>query len=257
MEEKLTFKLFEKLYNLTAKVQDKDKMKIYTKIIEQNFPGITNFTLNDYETISAEINEQLKNGQKVTAVEKFYNRTLTYLSILAKFYSNNNLDINNFEEDLNGLQFSFVEKLKTKVEVDKSWFKNYRTFISSMIKTASTYILHLCKDLEQEKLFAIQQLDKKSISLIYDNLYNKLIDDVTIEELRNELKISLKVLNKRDEKILSQIYLRQTKYTNTEDIAKCFNLTHQRIVQIRQKSINILKNSNPTHLKDFMEVIDS
>ena len=55
-----------------------------------------------------------------------------------------------------------------------------------MLSTTEKYLLHYCKNLEREKNIEIQPLDSNAITHFCNQYYNKLIDDVVNEELRQK-----------------------------------------------------------------------
>lgn len=237
--EELLVPMLRSKYNINSTVKNKNHLEKFNKIIKKNFPTVSAITPKDYELISAEIVEQLKTGQKVTAVEKLFDKTLRNLTNLASFYVNNNINPKNFEEDLNGLQFLLVQDLTNKVNVQKNWFASYSSFLKVLLQKTQSYLTNICRRIEIEN--DIQQLDNNSIELVCNEFYDKLLDEVTNKELKVKLEKSFNKLTPREQKVILKRFFENLKFNQ---IAKEYNISSQRICQIFQNAIKKIQKSN-------------
>lgn len=244
--EELLVPMLRNKYDINLTVKNKNHLEKFNKIIKKNFPTVTTITPEEYELISAKIVEQLKAGQKVTAVEKLFDKTLRSLTHLASFYVNNNINPKNFEEDLNGLQFFLVQELTDKVNVQKNWYFSYKSFYHRMIACTQLYLTDICRRIEIEK--NIQQLDNNSIELVCNEFYNKLLDEVTNKELKVKLEKSFKKLTPKEEIVILKRIFDGLKFNQ---ISKKYNISTQRICQIFQRALRKIQNSN-NDLKEFL-----
>ncbi len=250
IKKQYTETIIKKMYKFSSKLEDKDILKQYEQIIERCFPNISNVSMADFETISQEIKTQLAKNEQATSVNKLINKTKTYLKKFAKFYINNGLDISNFEDELDALQCEFVIGLNNIVS-RKTWFANYNSFTVRMNDIVDDFIVHLCINLEKEKAIEFKQLDGKTINLIGNRLYQKTIKDIKTEELRAELHKVFNSLGNRDASILSNYFLRESKNINCVQIAKEHNLSYQRVSQIINESIEIIRETTNPILKEY------
>ncbi len=210
----------------------------YMSKIKQNYPQIEDLSIKDFENISKQINEDLKNNKKNSeALNLLATKYYPFLCYLTKNYEKYDIKKYNFDDFISYF-YVRIMKLHKDRYLNGTWYPNYNCYVVTTYKEMQRWLNKILK-LSDEP---IENLNDHTNE--YSNyVYQQQMLDVDIKDLANLLNNSLFLnLTSLEKDILIDYYGLDASAMTQEQIGKKYHISHTMVSKHIRKALEILRD---------------